>query len=33
MTGRKYALIEDYALNSYMHLLTSLYGNKISAHH
>jgi len=26
MTGRKYALIFNYALNSYMCLLTSLYG-------
>jgi len=26
MTGRKYALIKDYALNSYMRVLTSLYG-------
>jgi len=28
MTGRKYALIQDYALNSYMHLLTSLHSIK-----
>jgi len=26
LTGRKYALIYDYALNSYMRLIASLYG-------
>jgi len=26
LTGRKYTLIQDYALNRHMRLLTSLYG-------